>query len=115
MRNLYNNYNIYITLFSFAIPHRLVPRLFHSVDSSQQDPIISKAKHLTEAYLEPIMHEWSEPPQPVVHGLVAPYHFTPPSSQPVYVEANLSRIVALLSHNLNKSSSKHMTVSYINH
>ena len=52
---------------------RVVPRLFYSVDSPQQDPVWLLAKTMSTDYLEPIMHEWARPLQPIVHDLAPPF------------------------------------------
>lgn len=90
---------------------RLVPRLFYEVDNPQHDPVIALAKEKTDVFLQPILHEMSQEPPPLVLGLVKPYHFSPNYPVLPTVESSLSRIVVALLKQLNGSRSKHLTVS----
>ncbi|XP_013398873.1 huntingtin [Lingula anatina] len=88
---------------------KLVPNLFFPVDHPQQDPVIAKSKEFTDAFLDPVLHEWSQDPQPLLHGLVEPYHFNPYRGYSEATEGSLSRVLALLTRVLTKSSSKYLT------
>ncbi len=57
------------------------------------------------------MHEWSQPPQPLVHSLVKPFHQTERFQHSTMIESTLSRVVQQLVNLLNKSSSRHRTVT----
>lgn len=89
---------------------RLVPRLFHAVDSPQQDEVISAAKDESDALLFPILHEFSTAPPPLVQGLVPPYHFNVFEEVSAMVESALSRVVQMLMHQVLVSQSRHLTV-----
>ena len=88
----------------------MVPHLFYPVDDPQHDPVVGKAREFTGYHLEPILHEWSAPPQPLVHGLVLPYHFHSAIQIVPHVESSLSRVIALIVSELTRSFSKYLTV-----
>ncbi|CAH1783183.1 unnamed protein product [Owenia fusiformis] len=88
---------------------RIIPKLFYPTDSVQHNPIIASAREFTDAYLNPIMHEWSEPPQPLVHGLVKPFHFNPSIPSSLSIEGSLSRVVSSLVEVMSNSLSKYLT------
>ena len=111
MHKSHVNY-MYAISFSFDyISSRLPYRLFYAMDNLHGDPITAKAQHFTSTYLEPILHEWSAPPQPLLHGLVKPYHISPTSRIALTVESALSRVLALILERLNRSTTRHQTVS----
>ncbi|ELT98253.1 hypothetical protein CAPTEDRAFT_220329 [Capitella teleta] len=88
---------------------KLLPQLFYSVDNALHDPVIRCARDQAAGHFEPMLHEWSGPLQPLIHGLVKPYH-TPSALPPNPVlEAALSRMVSLLVHTLMQSDSKHLS------
>ena len=88
----------------------LVPRLFYELDNPQHDPIIAKAKTYATDFFDPIMNEWSQPPQSLIHGLVKPYNFNITTQVPTTTESSLQRVVAMVTAELNRSTSKHLTV-----
>lgn len=90
----------------------MVPRLFHPVDHVTQDPVTAHARNLTSDLLDPIIHEWSHTPPPLVHGLVAPYHHGI-EKVTATTEAALSRVVAAILHRLNESTKRNVTVSLL--
>lgn len=81
------------------------------MDNPHGDPVTARAHHFTARYLEPILHEWSSAPQPLIHGLVKPYHISPTARTSVIVESALSRVLALILDRLNASTSSQLTVS----
>jgi len=81
------------------------------MDNPHGDPVTARAHHFTSSYLEPILHEWSAPPQPLIHGLVKPYHISPTARTSVITESALSRVLALILDRLNGSTTRQLTVS----
>ena len=91
----------------------MIPQLFHVVDNPQHDPVVAKAKAYAMQYFEPMLHEWSQMPQPLVHGLVAPYHLHPTYQPLPTTEASLMRVVSVICSKLNHSNSKYLMVSLV--
>ncbi len=94
---------------------RVVPQLFYAVDNLQHDPVIARAKDDTSQYLDPIMYEWSQPPQSSIHGLATAFSSAMlhnGSNNTAVIESSLSRVVSSLIGLLNMSFSRHLTVSF---
>ena len=89
---------------------RIVPKLFYSIDHVTQDPVTAHARSLTSELLDPIIHEWSHTPPPLVHGLVRPYRLGIERTVP-NTEAALSRVVTAILHKLNEATDRNVTVS----
>ncbi|XP_064630020.1 huntingtin-like [Lineus longissimus] len=88
---------------------KFIPNLFYAVHNPQHDPIIAIAKAHTDQFLEPILMEWSQAPQPLVHGLVQPYHFNPYDGYNATTEYSLSKVVGMLIARLMQSAAKYET------
>ena len=85
--------------------------LYYPPDHLQQDAVIALASSYTDHFLSPIMHEWSQPPAPLVQGLVRPYHVTEKGVCQHDIESALSRVVMSVLMKLQLSKLKHLTVS----
>ena len=98
-------------IFNFYFYCRLVPNLFYAVDHPQHDPVIAKAKDLTDEYLDPILHDWTPSSQPLLHGVSVPYLLNANTSLSQTTDSSLSRVLGIVVHQLQASTSKHLTVS----
>ena len=85
--------------------------LYYPSDHLQQDAVIALASSYTDHFLSPIMHEWSQPPSPLVQGLVKPYHVTERGVCQHEIESALSRVVMSVLMKLQMSKWRHLTVS----
>ena len=90
---------------------RMVRNLYYPLDHLQQDAVTALASSHTDHFLSPIMHEWSQPPPPLVQGLVKPYHVTERGPCQHEIESALSRIVMTVLMKLQISKLRHLTVS----
>ena len=84
---------------------------YHLVQISAFDYKICFRQEIATGFLDPILHEWSQPPQPLVHSLVKPFHQTERFQHSTITESTLSRAVHMLSSLLNKSTSRYCIVS----
>lgn len=78
------------------------------------DEVVTETRYIVSRYLDPIFHEWSQPPTSIVYGLASPF-YNPKAicSGDETIEENLSRIISSLFYKLSSTNSKHTKVKKI--
>lgn len=101
-------------ILKFLHSFRCLPTLYYSNNLLQMDEVVTETRHKVSHYLEPIFHEWSQPPTSIVYGLASPF-YNPKliCSGDETIEENLSRIISSLLYRLSSTNSKHTKVQKI--
>ncbi|XP_006893721.1 PREDICTED: huntingtin [Elephantulus edwardii] len=90
---------------------RLVPKLFYKCDQGQADPVVAVARDQSSVYLKLLMHEMQPPSHFSVSTMTRIYrgYSLLPSITDVTLENNLSRVIAAVSHQLVRSTTRALT------